>query len=199
MITLEFDPSAIADMRHLYTEELHKTLSRLQHIKTVLDTVGGTGAEIHISIKPNPANGQAEQRSEVATGNSHAQPGEPPMRSAAPLPAQSPPEPSEVKPLIRRGRKPVWEAIIMKRLRQLDKPVTYAQLTNEIMLLDKIEEKDREKTKSAIQAVIFRLRNGDKKVKTISLGQREKFVVLPGWTTKQGVLLARYKKRAELS
>lgn len=189
----------MADMRRFYIEELYKTLSRLQHIKTMLDSVGGNDAEIHISVKPKPDISEVEIRPEVATGNSHSQPEEPPSQSAPSPSAPPQTEPGEVKPQNRRGRKPVWDAIIMKRLRQLDKPVTYAQLTNEIMLLTKIEEEEREKTKSSIQAVIFRMRNRDKKVKTVSLGQREKFIVLPSWMTKEGKLTLRYRKRAELS
>ncbi|MCJ7824019.1 MAG: hypothetical protein MUP44_03905, partial [Anaerolineales bacterium] len=84
------------------------------------------------------------------------------------------------------GRKPKWELLIMKRLRQLDKPVTYDELTDEIMAFSKLPENKRTSTKQAIVNVIFRLRSRDKKLDTFSIGTREKYIALKGWFEKPG-------------
>lgn len=96
------------------------------------------------------------------------------------------------------GRKPEWENLVMKRLRQLDRPVTYEELTDELMLVSKIPAEKRKKTKQAVINVIFRLRNRDQKVDTFSMGTREKYIALKQWFTKQGKIRREYAAKVDL-
>ena len=80
----------------------------------------------------------------------------------------------------------------MKRLRQLDKPVTYDELTDEIMVFSKLPEHKKTSTKQAIVNVIFRLRSRDRKLDTFSMGSREKYIALKGWFEKPGEIKKEY-------
>ena len=99
---------------------------------------------------------------------------------------------TSVKSRKKTRRKSKWELLIMKRLRQLDKPVTYDELTDEIMTFSKLPENKRTSTKQAVVNVIFRLRNRDKKLDTFSNGTREKYIALKGWYDKPGVIKKEY-------
>ena len=83
----------------------------------------------------------------------------------------------------------------MKRMRQLNKPVTYDELTQEIMTLSKLPEGKRKSTKQAVVSVIFRLRNREKKLDTFSIGTREKYIALKPWFEKPGTIKKEYAKK----
>ena len=85
----------------------------------------------------------------------------------------------------------------MKRMRQLDKPVTYDELTDEIMTFSKLPPEKRESTKQAVVNVVFRLRNRDGKLDTFSIGTREKYIALKGWFDEPGVISKDYAARIE--
>jgi hypothetical protein len=96
------------------------------------------------------------------------------------------------------GRKSKWEMLIMKRLRQLDRPVTYDELTEEIMTAAKIPPGKRDSTRQAIVNVVFRLRNRDRKLDTFSMGTREKYIALRSWFKAPGVIKTAYAKKTSL-
>ncbi|MEN8158210.1 MAG: hypothetical protein ABFS10_14755 [Bacteroidota bacterium] len=102
------------------------------------------------------------------------------------------------KPKKKAGRKSKWELLIIKRLRQLDKPVTYDELTDEIMAFTKLPAGKRGATKQAIVSVIFRLRSKGRKVDTFSIGKREKYVALKSWFSSPGVIKKEYAARIDL-
>ncbi len=95
------------------------------------------------------------------------------------------------------GRKSQWEALIMKRMRQLNKPVTYDELTREIMLLSKLAEDKLKSTKQAVISVVFRLRNRDGKLDTFSIGKKEKYIALKQWFEKPGEIKKEYLNKIQ--
>ncbi|PID92328.1 MAG: hypothetical protein CSA96_03795 [Bacteroidetes bacterium] len=99
------------------------------------------------------------------------------------------------KPRKRAGRKPKWEQLIIKRMRQLDRPVTYEELTDEIMTAAKIEPSKRKATKQALINVVFRLRSRDEKLDTFSIGTKEKYIALKGWFDKPGKIKREYLRK----
>lgn len=105
--------------------------------------------------------------------------------------------PSKKKRTSRPGRKSVWEPLILKRLRQLDKPVTYEELTEEIMTLAKIPPEKKKSTKQAILSVAFRMRTRDNKIDTYSAGTREKYVGLRQWFDEPGTMSKEYAGKIE--
>jgi hypothetical protein len=96
------------------------------------------------------------------------------------------------KPKKKPGRKSKWDLIVMKRMRQLDKPVTYEQLTDEIMSFGNMTPEKRTSTKQAVVNVVFRLRNRDRKLDTFSMGTREKYVALKSWFEAPGKIKKEY-------
>ncbi len=98
----------------------------------------------------------------------------------------------------RRGPTGIWEDLIIKRMRQLDKPVTYDELTEEVMLLAKIPAEKRVVTKQAILSVVFRLRTRDHKLDTFSMGKREKYIALTSWFESRGVIKREYSDKIDL-
>lgn len=175
METINLPESDLSNMRQFYQEELHKTIRRLEHIKNILDQIGGQNATINIQISTTPGSQDSSGLSMSAPhGDVEA-------------------EPQKVKK--RPGRKSVWETVIMKRLRQLDRPVTYEELTDEIMSLSRLPDSKRLSTKQAILNVVFRLRNRDKKLDTFSIGKREKYIALKSWFDQPGKIKPEYAKR----
>jgi len=93
------------------------------------------------------------------------------------------------------GRKSKWELLIMKRLRQLDRPVTYDELTEEIMTFSKLPADKRTSTRQAVVNVVFRLRNRDRKLDTFSIGTREKYIALKSWFKSPGIIKKEYANK----
>ncbi|MCK5137092.1 MAG: hypothetical protein KAR19_15000 [Bacteroidales bacterium] len=165
METIKLPETELTEMKQFYQEEHDKAVRRLQHIKTMLQRLG-----VNIqSFEP-----ETIQMPEIPAGE------------------VTPAEPSVSKTKKKTGRKSKWELLIMKRLRQLDKPVTYDELTEEIMTFSKIPENKRISTKQAVVNVIFRLRNRDKKLDTFSIGTREKYIALRRWFENPGEIKKEY-------
>ncbi len=166
MKTIKLPESELAEMKQFYQEEHGRITKRLQHIKVILERLG---IEIQEENLTDPIMPQG------VTANN-----------------DSSPSPIVSKRKKKSGRKPKWEMLIMKRLRQLDKPVTYDELTDEIMAFSKLPEIKKRSTKQAIVNVIFRLRSQDKKLNTFSIGTREKYIALKGWFEKPGEIKKEY-------
>jgi hypothetical protein len=96
------------------------------------------------------------------------------------------------------GRKSKWDLIVMKRMRQLDKPVTYEQLTDEIMSFGNMQAEKRTSTKQAVVNVVFRLRNRDHKLDTFSMGTKEKYIALKSWFEAPGKIRKEYAAKVEI-
>jgi len=102
------------------------------------------------------------------------------------------------KPRKKPGRKSTWELVIMKRMRQLDKPVTFDQLTDEIMAFTRIPAEKRSSTKQAVVNVVFRLRTRDHKLDTFSMGKKEKYIALKNWFDAPGKIKKEYAAKVKL-
>ena len=166
MKTIKLPDTDHADMRQFYHEELDKTLRRLQHIKSVLEKLGDTSQSVQIQI--------TSAKPETLKTNGQGQP-------------------SKTKSKKKRGRKSMWEMLVLKRMRQLDRPVTYDELTDEIMMFSKLPNEKRKSTKQAIVNVTFRMRTKDKKLDTFSIGTKEKYLALKRWFDKPGEINKAYE------
>ncbi len=170
MENLKLPEAELAEMKQFYLEEFERTSRRLLHIKAILKRMG----------VENPGDGPWED-SFVATGKSSTQAGA-----------------GGAKTRKRSGRKSKWELLIMKRLRQLDKPVTYDELTDEIMAFSKLPAEKRISTKQAVVNVVFRLRSRDRKLDTFSMGTREKYIALKSWFSNPGEIKKEYAAKISL-
>ena len=170
MKTIKLPDTDHADMRQFYHEELDKTLRRLQHIKSVLEKLGDTSQSVQIQI--------TSAKPETLKTNGQGQP----------LKAKT-----KTRSKKKRGRKSMWEMLVLKRMRQLDRPVTYDELTDEIMMFSKLPKEKRKSTKQAIVNVTFRMRTKDKKLDTFSIGTKEKYLALKRWFDKPGEINKAYE------
>lgn len=172
MKSLKFPNSDLSEMRQFYEEELEKTVKKLQHIKSVLEQLGGASPQIVINIEgetasPNAAVGPKKAGGKVKTKK--------PVKAAAKTGEKG-----------KRGRKSTWEPLLLKRLEVLDKPVTYDELTDDVMQFSKLPKSKLKSTKQAVVNMVFRLRADGKKVDTFANGSREKYVALNAWFDKPG-------------
>ena len=95
------------------------------------------------------------------------------------------------------SNRPPWENIMTHRLQTLGKPMTYDQLTDDILNYTKLSESRRKTTKQSITQVVFRLRKKGEGFDTFSLGKKEKYIALKEWFDEKGVIRDEYKNRAE--
>jgi len=96
------------------------------------------------------------------------------------------------------GPASVWDKKILKRLKEINKPVTYEELTDDIMAFDGYPAEKRANIKASIINVTYRLRKRDRKINTFSMGTREKFIALRSWFDSNGEILDIYKSRLKV-
>lgn len=170
METIKLPETDLTDMRRFYLEELDKTLKRLQHIKNILDKLGDNSQSIQIQISTPQLKASESKSTEKLLA-----------------------QPKEKKRKQKRGPKSIWEDLVIKRLRYIDKPLTYEELTDEIMTFGNIPKEKRKSTKQAIVGVIFRLRTRKVKLNTFSIGTREKYIALKRWFDTNGKIKEKYR------
>ena len=177
------------NMRDLYLQQLQETLAKLDHIKSVLESLGGEEAGVP-SISVEVKGGfQAPETLTAAPAASGAKPKAAGKRGRKPGPKPKKKADSGTKP----GRKSTWEPKIQDVLEKFKRPMTYDDLTEEIMQADSIAEDKRNNTKQALQSVIFRVRKQGGEFQTLNLGGREKHIVLTDWLNTSGNLKPEYK------
>jgi hypothetical protein len=154
MATIKIDPAAVAEAKAFYQEELQKTLSRLNHIQHMLAELGDS--TISLELK--------------STGTS------PSIRKTVGRPASSATKKRKAKP----GPKSKWDKIVLKVLKEEQKPFSYDELTLALMIASGRSVSERARTKATVQNTVFKLRNSSK-VKTFSKGGRDKYVALSEW------------------
>jgi hypothetical protein len=183
MKKLEFKDSDVRLMRKFYLEELEKTLEKLDHIKKVLAKIGGEGDSVEISIQrfgkrksaPDSTSGVASQKDDL-----QRKPGRPKKTYG-----------NKRKPGIRSA----WARLILSQLSTSDRPLTYNELTDEVMKTAKIPASKKESTKRSVVNVAFRLKNRDKKIKTFSVGQKEKYIARIEWFNDSGRISREYLQK----
>jgi hypothetical protein len=174
MEAIQLSEQDLNQLRKTYQDELTKTLAKLQHLKSVLEQLGGEQTlKVHISTE------EVSSSKEVVT-------------------SKEPKITKERKRRKKRGPKAVWEDLVVKRLRSLNKPMTYEELTDDIIAFGNIPDSKRANTKQAIINVVFRLRQQNRKVNTFSMGRREKYIALKRWFDEEGNIRESYSKRIQV-
>jgi hypothetical protein len=172
METFKLPQEELSDMIQFYQEEFDRTARRLIHTASILKRLGVKVPEISV----------------------------PALQIAATLPdtagsADQEKPKTDQKP----GRKSKWELLVMKRMRQLEKPVTYEELTDEILTFLKLGPEKRKSTKQAVVNVVFRLRNRDQKLDTFSVGTKEKYIALKSWFESPGKIKKEYASKVAVA
>ncbi len=174
-LSLSLSKEEKAEMIQFYEEELDKTVRRLEHIKSVLEKLepGSVSIDVHV---------EAEIKS-VGKTKTYTEKKE--------LSAQK-----KSKRKRKPGPKAIWGNYILKRLRQLDRPVTYSELIQDALLFFKLPPTRKDTVRQAIMNSAFRLRNKQDKVNTFrKKGTKEKYIGLKKWFDAEGKLLSEYLKK----
>ena len=178
--TVTFGAEELQNIKSFYEQERIQLVAKLQHVDEVIAQLGGN---VPAAAKPVPV---PDAQPAVKRG-----PGRP-RKTAPDAKAKKAGRPKK------RGPKSVWGNFILRRLRQCDRPLSYAELVRDAMVLNNIPV-DREKNaKASVLNAAFRLRNTLKKVDTVGRpGKKEKFLVLTSWVESEGKLKAPYDKLFE--
>ncbi len=172
MVELKLNDEKKAEMTRFYEEELDKTVLRLRHIAEMLQTLDPTSE--HLKVKE--------------------------LEGVLALTEAARPKRSSGKKKSTRKKKPgpkgTWTNYIMKRLRQVQRPITYEDLIHDAMLSFNKPKEELEKVRQAVMNSAFRLRKKQGKVLTYRKpGSKEKYIGLRKWFDETGTLLEEYKKK----
>jgi hypothetical protein len=173
--TIQFTAEELNDLRLAYEKEYIELTRRLEHIRSVLNKIGSdvpAGPSVPVTI-------QRSQRQESSDSS---------QQRALPKPRKSK----------KRGPKSVWGDFIVRRLKKLDRPMSYAEMLNDAMDIHNIPDEKRQNAKGSILNSAFRLRKTHKRIETIPVpGRKEKFIVLTDWLGNDGKLMHPYAQRME--
>ena len=95
----------------------------------------------------------------------------------------------------RRGPKSKWGKFIVGRLRARQKPMSYEELIDDAISLNKIPESGYKAARASVLNSAFRLRTVHGKIVTVGRkGKKEKLIVLTNWLDETGNLRDPYAK-----
>lgn len=173
MGAINISEDQLAEMKSFYQEELGKVIRRLNHIQKVLHELGDSSTSVNIQIDGKDGTEGLGSARSVSKGST-----EKPKSSGK-----------------KRGPKSIWGDFILKRMRQVDKPLTYNELVDEAMVYFKLTEYRRQSVINAINNSAFRLRKNTGKIDTFGAGSREKYVALRSWFDENGKIKREYLKK----
>lgn len=177
MPSIKLDTEATAHMRSFYQEELRKTAEHLNHLKSVLEAIGGDVPKIDIKVS--------------GMNITSASPATPSSRTY---------KKAKGTTRKRKGNRPgpvsKWDKIITGILKEKDTPMTYEQLTDALMTQENRDLSQRKNTKATVTNTVFRLRKTDR-LNTFSKGGRVKFVALMNWFDGDGSISENYLDKAQ--
>ena len=160
MATIKLDPAAVTEAKAFYQEELQKALSRLNHIQHMLAELGDSSMSIEI-IAPGVSTAAKKSTRKAASTSTK-------KRKAKP------------------GPKSKWDKMLIKVLKEENKPFSYDEMTLALMIASGRSVSERKRTKATVQNTVFKLRNSSK-VKTFSKGGRDKYIALSEWFDGENV------------
>ena len=183
---ISLDANELQQIRSFYEQERIQLAARLQHVDQVIARLGG--ASMPISGLAAPKTSQAP----VSAAPAKRGPGRPRKSEAPAEPKKKAGRPKK------RGPKSVWGNFILRRLRQCDRPLSYAELVRDAMVLNNLPAEKEKNAKASVLNAAFRLRSTLNKIDTVGLpGKKEKFLVLKSWMNAEGGLKAPYDKLFE--
>lgn len=180
---IELSEKEASEMRYFYEEEYVILSRKLAHVTSMLEKLGGEAKPT--IVKPSSTRITKVAAAQASSVDSYDDEDE--FESDGK---------TRRKRRKKRGPKSVWGAFILKRLRQLDRPISYSSMLDYAMVVHSIPETKRENAKASILNSAFRLRTVHGKIDTVGEdGKKEKFLVLKRWTDGEGNLVEPYIKK----
>jgi hypothetical protein len=180
MNELKFEESELKHIRSFYEQERIQLTARLQHVEEVLSRLDGGTHRVTDGL-------QTETSVEIPA---RRKPGRP-RKTALPIEAKG----KKAGRPKKRGPKSIWGNFILRRLRQCDRPLSYAELVRDAMVMHNLPASKEKNAKASVLNAAFRLRTHLNKIDTVGLpGKKEKFLVLTSWLESEGKLKAPYDK-----
>lgn len=162
---MKLSDQTISEIKLHYQEEYQTTLRRLKEIESVLKELEPFSITISKISDYNTIVGQ-----------------EATLNTAASKKPTEKPKAQYKKRSKKRGRKSVWGDFILKRLRAVNRPLTYDELANHAQVSLNIDPLEFDKTRKALVSAVFQLRNKQDKVATFrKTNSRDKYVLLVKW------------------
>ena len=185
---ITLDASELQQIRSFYEQERIQLAARLQHVDQIIARLGGASMPISGLAVPKTSSAPALATAAPARRG----PGRPRKSEAPAEPKKRAGRPKK------RGPKSVWGNFILRRLRQCDRPLSYAELVRDAMVLNNLPAEKEKNAKASVLNAAFRLRNTLNKIDTVGLpGKKEKFLVLKSWMNAEDGLRAPYDKLFE--
>ena len=189
-MSVRFKDNELQYIRSFYEQERFQLLSRLQHVEQVLSRLDGGKGAITDGMTGLSAPVAAPAVAVVADEMPRRKPGRPRKTEVVSKPAAK----KAGRPK-KRGPKSVWGNFILRRLRQCDRPLSYAELVRDAMVMHNLPASKEKNAKASVLNAAFRLRTHLNKVDTIGLpGKKERFLVLTSWMNPKGGLKEPYDK-----
>ena len=180
MKKLQFDESELKHIRSFYEQERVQLTARLQHVEEVLSRIDGGTNRVTDGL-------HTETPVEIPV---RRKPGRPRKLT---LPVET--KAKKAGRPKKRGPKSIWGNFILRRLRQCDRPLSYAELVRDAMVMHNLPASKEKNAKASVLNAAFRLRTHLNKIDTVGLpGKKEKFLVLTSWLESEGKLKAPYDK-----
>jgi hypothetical protein len=171
LVKVALSRQEVDEMRLAYEQEYVKLKHRLEHLESVLERIG----------------------SDVLSTKAKRSPSAPRVNLAPIDPIDDKPKRRRRK---KRGPKSVWGNFILRRLRQADRPISYAEMIRDAMVLHNLPESKRKNARASILNSSFRLRAIHGKIDTVGEeGKKEKYLILSRWKDANGELLPPYDER----
>lgn len=169
-----------------YTEEYHKTLSKLKELETVLLELGD------VTVTHSDVLGEATESTPQQVESPHTESVEQQKQ-----PSEDKPEKRSYKKRAKkRGRKSVWGEFVIKRLKSTQKPLSYDDLANHAIVIMKLDTNEFDKVRKSIIGAVFNLRTNQDKLATVSKnGTRDKYVLLKSWVDEKNKMLPEFKDK----
>lgn len=174
IVELMLSRQELDEMKLAYEQEYVKLKHRLEHVGTMLHKLGSNVPEgsSASSISVRPAS-----------------------KTKLSYPAESE-EYGRRRRRKKRGPKSVWGNFILRRLRQADRPISYAEMIRDAMVIHNLPEAKRKNARASILNSAFRLRAIHGRIETVGEeGKKEKYLVLSKWLNPEGKLEGPYAEK----
>ncbi len=170
-VQVALSQTELDEMRQAYEQEYVKLKQRMDHLTAILERIGSDAVKLDAPTKKSSF-------------------------KAVSAPAEMDDGKARRKRRKKRGPKSIWGNFILRRLRQADRPISYAEMIRDAMVLHNLPESKRKNARASILNSSFRLRAIHGKIDTVGEeGKKEKYIVLTKWLDENGALMPPYHDR----